>query len=127
MAMQIKGADLLLKNLGILQKYAATEVAAAAYEVMEIDMGEAKSRTPVDTGVLRSSGFVNPPVRRGRGFEITLGFGGAAKDYAVPQHERKDYFHKVGQAKYLESVLDEHRDEYPSIIARRVNFNKLLR
>lgn len=126
MALEIKGADLLLRNIASLAKHGAREVAGAAYEEMEIEMAEAKNRTPVDTGVLRASGFVNPPAVRGRAFEIVLGFGGAAKDYAVPQHERTDYFHTVGQAKYLESVIDEGRDNYPQRIARRVNFNRLV-
>ena len=126
MPLEIKGADLLIRNLVNLARHASADVAGAAYEEMEIEMAEAKQRTPVDTGVLRASGFVNPPARRGRAFEIVLGFGGPAKDYAIPQHERLDYFHEVGQAKYLESVLDENRDQYPQRIARRVNLNKLV-
>jgi hypothetical protein len=53
-----------------------------------------------------------------------MSFGGAAEDYAVVQHERLDYFHTTGQAKYLESVLNESREHMLARIARRVDLNK---
>jgi hypothetical protein len=43
---------------------------------------------------------------------------------AIVQHERIDFFHKVGQAKYLESVLNESRPYMGARIARRVDLNK---
>lgn len=55
---------------------------------------------PVDTGVLRSTGRVwvtgKAPLA-----EVVLGYGGAAKAYAVIQHENLHFHHTVGQAKYL--------------------------
>ena len=62
---------------------------------------------PVDTGTLKASGTVLPPEREGSRVTVTLGFGGAAKDYAEIQERREDFHHKVGQAHYLETaVLD---------------------
>lgn len=46
-----------------------------------------RNYVPVDLGVLRSSGFVNPPVRSGKEVSVTIGFGGAASAYALAVHE----------------------------------------
>lgn len=95
-------------------------VASALYQEAQIEMTEAKKRTPVWNpavrvprgivpGALRASGFVHLPERRGSHISVTLSFGGAAVDYAVYVHEDPDAFHAIGQWKYLESVLNESR------------------
>jgi hypothetical protein len=73
----------------------------------EIEMAEAKRRTPVDTGALRASGHVSSPRHSGGTFEIDLAFGGPAAPYAAIVHEDPDAHHPVGQWKYLESVVLE--------------------
>jgi hypothetical protein len=77
-------------------------LAAAGLEEMEMVMSEAKEVTPVDLGTLRDSGHVLPPDTSPTGVEIVAGFGGAASDYAIVQHERLDYSHATGGAKFLE-------------------------
>lgn len=62
---------------------------------------------PVDVGVLRSSGFVDLPEYSGTHVSVQIGYGGAAEDYALVQHERLDFHHTVGQAKYLERPMLE--------------------
>jgi hypothetical protein len=88
----------------------------------EIEMTESKRRVPVDTGTLRNSGQVGDPEINGRAISVMLSYGGAAKDYAVPVHENLEAFHPVGQAKYLESVLNESRAHMAARIARRLGF-----
>lgn len=62
--------------------------AMALWDVASEIMDEALERVPVDQGVLRSSGRVLPPVRKGDTVEVKLGFGdGGAEDYAIPIHE----------------------------------------
>jgi hypothetical protein len=77
---------------------------ALVREANEI-MATSKSQfVPVDTGVLRASGAVNPPEYGSKGkVSITLGYGGSAVKYAIPQHENRRYRHTVGQWKYLET------------------------
>jgi hypothetical protein len=58
---------------------------------------------PVKDGILRGSGYVE--LNADGELRVTLGFGGPAGAYAVPQHERLDYRHTVGEAKYLEKPL----------------------
>lgn len=81
-------------------------VAAGSYMLGNVIMTEAKRRTPADTGTLRGSGYVENPVMSGNTAKTTLGFGGAAKAYAVVQHERLDFKHpNGGEAKFLENAI----------------------
>lgn len=82
--------------------------AAGLYTLGNAVMTSAKRRTPVDTGVLRGSGYVMAPVTSGGQTTCKLGFGGAAKAYALVQHERLDFKHpNGGEAKYLENAIIE--------------------
>lgn len=100
-------------------------VASAIYIEGQIEMTESKRRVPVDTGVLRASGRVSEPERDGTKISVTLSYGGAAEHYAVPVHEDLEAFHKVGQAKYLESVLNESRSSMLRRIANRIMLNSM--
>ena len=65
-------------------------------------MGLSKRLTPVDIGALRASGYVTLPEFQGSRVVVELGYGGdISYSYAVKQHERLDFHHEVGQAKYL--------------------------
>lgn len=57
---------------------------------------------PVDEGTLRGSGTVEGPAQ-GR---VVLAFGGAAAPYALVQHERTDFHHDIGEARYLVRGLE---------------------
>lgn len=94
-------ADALAK----LSKVGSKAGIDAAYEEAEKIMTEAKLRTPVDTGALRSSGLVSVDRRTTARFDVLMTFGGAASAYAVPVHENLHASHPVGQAKFLESAM----------------------
>lgn len=85
-------------------------VPKALRSVGEVWMTEAKKRCPVDKGVLRSSGHVQGPIRSGNNIIVKLVFGGPSAGYARVVHENLTAKHKVGQAKYLESVVLERRN-----------------
>lgn len=57
---------------------------------------------PRDEGVLAASVVVEGPFRPGslRPYAI-IAAGGAAQDYALIQHERTDFHHELGEARYL--------------------------
>lgn len=68
---------------------------------------------PVDTGTLRASRYVSPPVQLGTVLTVAFGYGGpaakinpktgeSADGYAIYVHEDLEAFHKVGIAKFLE-------------------------
>ena len=99
----LQGTGRLLAKLEAAKDLAPKALASAALMEMEQVMAESKSVAPVDMGVLRDSGTVLPPEFTPTGVEIVMGYGGAASDYAIVQHERLDFNHTEGQqAKYLE-------------------------
>jgi hypothetical protein len=52
--------------------------------------------------------------------------GGPAAPYAIFVHEDPDAIHKVGQWKYIESVVKESVPYMAVRIARRIDLNKAL-
>lgn len=95
-------------------------VAAALYREAEIEMTESKRRCPVKYGTLRASGMVSLPVQTGKTISVTLSYGGAAEKYAVIVHENLEAIHPIGQAKFLESVLNESAPFMAERVSRRV-------
>lgn len=75
---------------------------------------------PVRKGILRSSGHVQPVVRRGKDISVDLVYGGAASAYAVVQHENMSYVHKIGEAKYLSKPLNQAVPGIPRKLAAHV-------
>lgn len=116
----IKGLDDVKANIGRLADAITTEVGAAMRTEYEIEMTEAKRRTPVDTGALRGSGHVTGPKRSGNTLKVMLGFGGPAAPYALRVHEDMEVWHRVGQAKFLESTILESVPYMAGRIARRI-------
>lgn len=53
----------------------------------ELIMTDAKKRTPVRTGTLRASGFVERPKITGKRIRVEMGFGGPAAKYARYVHD----------------------------------------
>lgn len=85
-------------------------ISRSTREELKVELTEAKRRTPVKFGRLRDSGRIEPAGETG--WRIVFGgisIRGLFVDYAAYVHEAVDVFHKVGQAKYLESVLAESR------------------
>lgn len=106
-------------------------VGAALRVETEIETTEVKKRTPVYVGptgpgkpvpgLLRASVHAEGPFRRGnRTIYCRIVAGGAAGAYAIPQHENLWYFHRVGEAKYMESVVMESRNYIAARVAARL-------
>jgi hypothetical protein len=121
---EMRGLKEMLTKLRDLKKNFPDKVANELYLTGQILMTESKRRVPVDTGTLRASGQVSKPERHGRKVSVTLSYGGAASDYAVPVHENLEAQHPHGQAKYLESVLDEYAADAGADLAVRMHFDK---
>lgn len=124
MKVKLLGANDMKQKIRQIADKFPDRVAAALYQEAQIEMTESKRRVPVDTGTLRASGHVAEPVRNGRNISVTLSYGGAASDYAIPVHENLEAHHRVGQAKYLESVLNESRPHMAARLAARIDLNK---
>lgn len=119
----------MVANLGGVQRSVPRALETAIYRFGNVEMTEMKRRTPVEEGTLKSSGQVDQPVWKGNVLTLILGFGGAAESYAFWVHEDLEAFHKVGQAKYIESVLDESAPYFEQRIgrdfARAMGFNAI--
>lgn len=123
MKLRIVGGKTMQEKLRDIMKRVPARMGAALYQEAQIEMTESKRRVPFEFGVLKASGFVAEPVYRGTNVSVTLSYGGAAEDYAIVQHERLDFLHpKGGQAKYLESVLNESAPYMATRIGRRLEF-----
>lgn len=105
----MEGVDDLRRALKKAGALAPTALASAMVVEQEVVMSIAKPRTPVDKGPLRASGTVLPPEVSGTSITVASGFGGAAKQYAVVQHEDLSLSHSVGQSKFLESAFNERK------------------
>lgn len=118
---EVKGLQETLQNLAELPQDILRGATRGLNQWSEETMTEAKERTPVDPvdgGTLRASGYVTPPEVSGDSITQDLGFGGAAADYALVQHERLDFHHTTGQAKFLESAVnDRERELLPGVAA----------
>lgn len=118
-AMTVIGTPAVLQALRQLGTAAQPTLAAGLYQEGESIMASSKELyVPVDTGVLRASGYVEPPVMEGSGVTVNLGYGGPSAPYALAVHENpraghtggvspqgKKYKHwaRVGEWKYLET------------------------
>jgi len=104
-------------------------VANAMHEEAKIEMKEMKARTPKDTGDLEESGEVDDPEMKNGEIRVPMHFGNDEVDYAVYVHEDLDAYHRTGQAKYMESVLNESAPHMAERIAKRTRpkLEKLVR
>lgn len=96
-----------------------SRVAAAQYTETEIEATECKRRTPVDTGALRDSIHVVGPLQDGKTITTIIAAGGPSAPYAETVHEDLYAFHRVGGAKFIESVLRESARSILGRISRR--------
>jgi len=131
-AFDIKGMEELSRRLSLLAEALPEAVGNALRAEAEIEMTEAKRRTPVDTGALRASGNVQGPIQDGNDQMVILGFGGPAGTgnqgetnlmdvgYAVYVHEDEEKFHPVGEAKFLENTLLKSAPHLADRVANRL-------
>lgn len=116
MEIRVRGLDEVAARVEALARQYPEAARRALREEAEIEMTEAKRRTPVRTGALRSSGRVEEDLQQAI---VYLRFGNNAVTYAVEVHENLEAFHRVGQSKFLESVLLESAPYLAERIARR--------
>lgn len=132
-SMTVSGDAALLRNLTVLGgKRGQMAVEGGVFEWAEDVLGDAKELAPVDLGFLRNSGFaltknfrslgpdaIPPPAALNKATSVNAVIGFSAV-YALIQHERTDFNHKVGQAKYLEQPAKAKSARLPKVVAARV-------
>lgn len=127
----------MCSNLARLRRAFPDETASALYKETQIEATEVKRRTPVWNsdrpvpkgvvpGALRASVRVIGPQRQGARIWTLIAAGGPSAPYAIFVHENLDDFHKIGQAKYIESVILESRPSIGMRVARRIDLARAL-
>lgn len=82
---------------------------------------QSQLEVPVDTGALRSSGFITQPYIFGNQVAISIVYGQAAAPYALWVHEILEYYHEPPtKSKYLEDPLTNSLDAF------RAGFRRVL-
>lgn len=113
--------DGITPNLEALIAAAPDAMARALYEFAQAEvLTESKIRTPVDYGILRDSGLVDQPVKAAGKVTVSIGFGGGAAHYAIYVHEDLDAHHTVGQAKFLESTLNDKAPMFVDFVSASI-------
>ncbi len=80
-------------------------------------LGEAQELCPVKTGFLMASGFATPPTGDGTATSMEIGFNAS---YALYVHENLTAVHSQGQAKFLETAMNNHAAELPSYVLQEL-------
>lgn len=111
------GSPAFTKRLAELEGEGERAVAAGLRVLGEKIRGDSILQTPVDTGNLRASHYVES-ADGVRGPIVEIGVGGPSQPYAVRQHEDMSLRHPVGNAKFLENAFNANTgDEGLSIVA----------
>jgi hypothetical protein len=100
MTLQVSGLAALMRLLSGMGKDAEKAAEDALTELGFRVLKEAKERTPVDTGFLRSSGEVEVAEDKN---SVIVKF---KAEYALPVHERTEIEHANGEAKFLENAFN---------------------
>lgn len=119
-SVEIEGVAQLAATLNRIGREAPAALGAALYQEAESIMRDSRPLVPVDTGVLRASGVVGLPDLTPTGASVEFGYGGAANQYATIQHERMDYRHASGEAKFLERPTLEAASGMGARLAARI-------
>ena len=96
---QLRGLKDIQRRLAALSVSGKAAVARRLYAEAQSILNVARNLTPIDTGFLRQSAFVELPEINGDMVRVTLGY---AAEYAVPVHEDLSVHHPKGSAKFLE-------------------------
>jgi len=114
MGFEVRGLTEAKKKLKSLTQNAPKKFARGMLAWGEKVMTISRERCPKDTGELSSTGAIETNETK-RGLSMRFVYG---TEYAVPQHERLDYEHADGEAKYLENPMFEEAGNLEPMMAK---------
>jgi len=109
----IEGDKIMAARLVKLRHMVENETERVMVETAADIIELSKTRVPVDTGFLYRSAFINRPTKRSGRSDVVFGYHAF---YAGLVHET--YAGSKGQAKYLQSAVDEIAPDLPSRVVR---------
>ena len=123
---KLRGEEAMLRKLRNLEKKYPDRMELAITIEAELIMTKSKtSYVPVKLSALKTSGHVEPAERTARLVKVRMVYGGVSAPYAIIQHERLDYKHKVGEAKYLERPMKLAVPGMAKRMARTLDLSKV--
>ena len=103
---EIRGVQDMIRRLGATKAQVHDACGEGLFrfgsKIMSISRAE---YVPYDTHTLQRSGKTDEPEWSGDTVTVLLHYGDDARAYALIQHERTDFHHPHGQAKYLETPV----------------------
>ncbi len=120
-AFRFENVDRAQQQLRKMPDRALKALEAGVYREGERIIADIKLRklVPVDVGTLVNSGFVDRPIVALTRVSVEIGYGGAAKAYALIQHENEKFNHpKQGGPKFLERPVNEAEKGFGQRIAK---------
>jgi len=102
MTFTARSPDELREKIERLSEVFPDGVKQALWERASVIMNESKEQVPVDTGYLRSTGYVGEPFDEGTRIAIELGY---YANYAAPVHDI-DRPHYVGKSHFLSDPME---------------------
>lgn len=115
--LDLSGIEEMRKKADVAKREFRNAVVRAVKKFERIEGKEMDKRTPVDTGELIESRFEGEPVVNGDTIEAVMGY---TAEHAEIVHEDLEAHHSVGQAKYMESVLNESGPHFLERVAEDV-------
>jgi hypothetical protein len=117
---KLEGQEQVLSELRRLAAQFPDAAGAALYQEGFAIQARAQDLCPVDEGRLEKTAYTSPPQMLDGQAAVEVGFGTA---YAVIQHERTEFRHRVGEAKFLEKAVNAARAGMLGRLAARIRQN----
>lgn len=104
--MPLKGVDEVNKRIKEYMKESWDNAGVAWWDtVNEHVFLPSQDQCPVKTGAMKSTGQ-NELITTPHTITCEVGYGSEATPYTIAQHERLDFHHEVGKAKFLEDPVN---------------------
>lgn len=120
-SIELVGTDKLVNLLIRVGADLTPTLARAIYEEGQLAFRTSQKRVPYRFGILKGSGRLFEPVVQGDDIDVTLGYGGAARKYAMAVHEIDKNYRSGKTHKYLSSAVEERVPQMNARLTARIN------
>lgn len=117
----VRGLTEIEQKIKRLGRDAPKAAARGLIEEANAILYEADPLVPKDHGILRNTATHTAPKQTVADVSLEAGYGSVTVDYAAVQHENLTFRHRVGQAKYLATVVQRRAREFPRTIGRALD------